>query len=276
VRLSSLTAIAVAGAVLGACGSEPSIPQVSPEASQASPPSGGRIRGVVRLRGSAPEQGFEKVSKDQQTCGQQVPVTRLTLGADNGVRHAFVYLEGVHVPPETPLSAQAAVPIEQRGCVYSPHATTVSAGTKLHILNDDPILHNVHARQLAGDQRKTIFNIAQPLRGQRTLVEPGLGTPGIVELTCEAGHPWMTGYVLVADHPFSAVTSDNGGFEITGVPAGTYRLKMWHEGVRLTNIFASVQQYEYEPPYEETREVVVPASGDITIDFELALRKSQK
>jgi hypothetical protein len=33
-------------------------------------------------------------------------------------------------------------------------------------------------------------------------------------------HPWMKGYVLITDHPFAAVTKDDGSFEITGVPAG--------------------------------------------------------
>jgi hypothetical protein len=47
---------------------------------------------------------------------------------------------------------------------------------------------------------------------------------------------------------------------------------MWHEGVRLTNVFASVQQYEYEVPYELTQEVEVPATGDVEVNFDLELR----
>jgi hypothetical protein len=48
---------------------------------------------------------------------------------------------------------------------------------------------------------------------------------------------------------------------------------MWHEGVRLTNIFASLQQYEYEAPYELTRELQVPAAGDVQVDFDFELRR---
>jgi hypothetical protein len=82
----------------------------------------------------------------------------------------------------------------------------------------------------------------------------------------------MTAYILVADHSYTAVTGDDGSFVIEGVPAGTYRIRMWHEGVRLTNIVASLQRYEYEPPYEITREVVVPEAGDAEVNFDFELR----
>ena len=42
-------------------------------------------------------------------------------------------------------------------------------------------------------------------------------------------HPWMTGYVAVTDHPFFAVTGDDGSFTIPNVPAGTYTIEAWHE-----------------------------------------------
>ena len=35
---------------------------------------------------------------------------------------------------------------------------------------------------------------------------------------------------LPLDHPFAAVTNDKGEFEIPGLPAGTHRFKVWHEG----------------------------------------------
>jgi hypothetical protein len=270
VTRASVAAVSATALFVMACGSGPDVTGGVATTGGAPPPAGGRIRGVVRLRGAVPAPAFEKVTKDHEVCGRETPVTRLALGADNGVRHAFVYLE--KAPATMPLGAQEAVPVEQRRCQYSPHAMTIPAGTRLNILNDDPILHNVHARQLSSAGRTTIFNIAQPLRGQRTLVEPGLGTPGIVELTCEAGHPWMSSYVLVADHGYTSVTDEDGRFEIRNVPAGTYRLRLWHEGVRLTNVFASVQQYEYEEPYELAQEVTVPATGDVEASFDLELR----
>jgi plastocyanin len=232
----------------------------------------GRIWGTVRLQGNPPARASQPVPKDHDICGREVPVTRIALGLHGGVRHAFVYLE--NAPASQPLRARETVPVEQSRCEYVPHAIQIPAGTKLDIVNGDPILHNVHARQMTADGLRTIFNIAQPMRGQRTVVDLPLTKPGIVALTCEAGHPWMTAYILVADHSYTAVTGDDGGFVIEGVPAGTYRIRMWHEGVRLTNILASLQRYEYEAPYEITREVVVPEAGDAEVNFDLELRGS--
>jgi hypothetical protein len=31
------------------------------------------------------------------------------------------------------------------------------------------------------------------------------------------------------DHPFFAVTDENGEFSISGLPAGSYTLAVWHE-----------------------------------------------
>ena len=36
---------------------------------------------------------------------------------------------------------------------------------------------------------------------------------------------------MVFDHPFFAVTKDDGSFEITGVPAGMQNLVVWQEKV---------------------------------------------
>src|SRR5207244_3466189 len=109
----------------------------------------------------------------------------------------------------------------------------VPTGARLEITNSDPILHNVHGQQVTDQGQQTLFNIAQPVQGQRAVVDSALTKPGIVFLTCEAGHPWMSGYVFVANHPYVSLTNDSGEFVIEGVPVGTYHIKMWHEGVTL-------------------------------------------
>jgi plastocyanin len=258
------------GGSRGTAGAAPGAAALASE-SRPSPGGTGTIRGVVRLRGAVPAPAFQPVDKDRNICGTQVPVTRLALGAGGGVQHAFVYLE--NAPATGTARPRESVPVAQRGCEYGPHAMTVQAGTRLDIANDDPILHNVHARRMTPDGLQTIFNIAQPVRGQRTVVEPPLTSPGIVALTCEAGHPWMTAYVLVANHPYTAVTNADGTFTISDVPAGSYRIRMWHEGVRLTQVLKSVQQYEFEAPYEAVQEVAVAANGGAQVDFEFELRR---
>jgi plastocyanin len=253
---------------------ESAAPTAAVPASSAPPPTAGptgRIRGVVTLVGAPPQARSESVLQNHDVCGQSVAVTRLAVGKDNGVGHAFVYLEGVKT--NGTLAPRAAMQVEQKGCEYGPHTMTLMPGTDLEIVNEDPILHNVHAKAPTADGPLTIFNIAQPVRGQRTKIDAPLDKPGVVSLTCEAGHPWMTAHILVTTHPYVATTNRAGEFVIDHVPVGTYAIKMWHEGVRITQVIPSLQRYEWEAPYESTQQVVVTVNEDAIVKFALELRK---
>jgi plastocyanin len=229
----------------------------------------GRIRGVIRLQGDAPPQAFEAISENKNVCGDKVGISRLSLGKEKGVQHAFVYLDGV--PSSDVAKPRESLLVDQKNCQYAPHALIATAGSKIEITNSDPILHNVHAHQLTDQGQTTLFNVAQPVKGQVYTVDKPL-TPGIVFLTCEAGHPWMNGYIFVANHPYVTLSGNDGDFVIDGVPPGTYRIKMWHEGVRLKRNDKTLQKYEYEEPYETSQEVKVEANGEAIVNFNLELR----
>ena len=234
--------------------------------------STGTIRGVVTLPGSAPAARSEPVSQQQNVCGNSVGVTRLSLGANGGVGRAIVYLDDVPSGADSSRPQRPVVVVGQKDCQYTPAALVVAPGTPIDIVNDDPILHNVHARERTDDGMRTVFNIAQPVRGQRTRVSLPLTRPGVVELSCEAGHPWMSAYMLVASHGYASVTGEDGSFVINDVPAGTYPLTMWHQGVTLARVIPSLQRFEYEPPYQITEQVVVRPNAETIVNFTLELR----
>jgi Carboxypeptidase regulatory-like domain len=50
----------------------------------------------------------------------------------------------------------------------------------------------------------------------------------VVKIICEV-HPWMGAYIVVTDHPYYSVTDVYGEYLISDIPAGSYRLKVWHE-----------------------------------------------
>ena len=268
------SAAALLAVMLCGCGSQQAndIPAAASPDKASTAPAGptGRIRGIVRLQGMPPAAAYEPVSENQNVCGDRVPVSRLSVGKDNGVQHAFVYLDGVQSSEK--FRARESLLVDQKNCQYAPHSLIVPAGSKIDITNSDPILHNVHAHQVTDQGQTTLFNIAQPVRGQRATVDSSF-TPGIVYLTCEAGHPWMSGYVFVANHPYVTLSGNDGEFVIEGVPPGTYQIKMWHEGVRLKRNIKAMQRYEYEEPYESVQEVKVEANGEAVVNFDLALRQ---
>jgi plastocyanin len=232
-------------------------------------PDGGTIRGAVRLAGTPPRPAEHAVARDAAACGATVRSPRLTVGPGGGVANAFVYLEGIArgrapAPPGT-------VTVEQRGCVFAPYAVAVPAGTQLEALNSDPVLHTVRA--FAHGSGRALFNVAQPFAGQRTAIAAmRLAAPGLYELSCDAGHPWMSAWVLVTEHPYAAVTGPSGEFALEGVPPGSYRLRLWHPGVKLLREIASLQRHEHEPAYEAEKPVAVRTGAESRVDFELRLR----
>jgi hypothetical protein len=50
---------------------------------------------------------------------------------------------------------------------------------------------------------------------------------GVVRLGCNI-HDWMIGYVYVTDAPYFGKTAAQGQVELKDLPAGTYRVRVWH------------------------------------------------
>ena len=46
---------------------------------------------------------------------------------------------------------------------------------------------------------------------------------------CEI-HSHMNAFILVFSHRYFATTDEGGRYRIDGVPAGEYRLVLWHDG----------------------------------------------
>jgi hypothetical protein len=55
----------------------------------------------------------------------------------------------------------------------------------------------------------------------------------MVPFKCDV-HGWMNAYVGVLDHPFFAVTDNEGKFDLKGLPPGTYTIEAWHEKAGVT------------------------------------------
>ncbi|MGZ8435014.1 MAG: hypothetical protein ACXW6K_22300 [Candidatus Binatia bacterium] len=180
---------------------------------------GGTIRGTVKLEGKVPKLPPVHITKAKEVC-RNVPNETLVVGAGQGLRYAVVTLEGI--TKGIAMEKESAHEIDNLGCRFVPHVSAASIGQFLLLKNSDPILHTAHAFFLR-DQPQ--FNVG--MYPGRTSRKP-LVTPGLVKILCEV-HPWMSAYIVVTDHPYHSVTDAYGEYLINDIPAGIYRLKMWHE-----------------------------------------------
>jgi len=234
---------------------------------------GGTITGVVRLAGDAKLPPPAPTHKDKDWCGVTKPIARLLVNKKRGVKNAIVSIEGVKEGKAFPKGQSYT--LDQKGCEYVPHVMVIPFGATLDIINSDPVLHNVHTYE-EFETRRTVFNIAQPIKGQRTPIKHTFfKKPGLFLATCDAGHPWMSAYILAADHPYYTVTDEDGNYTIKDIPPGTYRIKMWHEGVKVvrTEMENGIpKSYRFEPAYEVVQDVTIEAGKTRPLDFEFALR----
>ena len=230
--------------------------------------NGGTISGTVRLKG-APRFVEIKVLQDHARCGNTKTSPALVLGKDNVVANAVISLEGI----SSGKKFSATEPeLDQVNCEYVPHVSLVKAGAKYKIVNSDPILHNVHSYDMGKTdpvgRPETDFNVALPVAGMKR--EMTLDNSGTHQTLCDAGHPWMNGYVIVMEHPYFAVTNSDGAFTLDNVPPGTYKIKMWHEGVPALK--DGKVDFRSDKPYEVVKTVTVAAGSKAIVDFDFTLR----
>jgi uncharacterized membrane protein/plastocyanin len=113
--------------------------------------------------------------------------------------------------------------MDQRGCIYTPRVAAARVGQKVTFVNSDPLFHNVRSVTQVNEK----FNVAMPNKNQREtkiFTKPEL----FLQAKCSV-HPWMGAYVAVMDHPYFAISDDEGKFTLKNLPAGTYEIEAWHE-----------------------------------------------
>ena len=226
---------------------------------EAAVPDGGTISGTVKFSGTPPKLSPIPVNKNRDVCGETKPSEALVLAAGGGVKGSVVRIEGVTRGKKP----RGEVVIDNHQCQFVAHVTAAMAGEHVRVRNSDPVLHNTHG--FLG--KPTVFNLALPNRGQTIDITKRLTRPGAVHVLCDA-HPHMFGWLVVHDSPYVAVTDEHGAFRIDGVPPGTWKVTMWHEGFRAKGVDKDGRP-AYDEPRTVTKEITVAPRGTASVEFEL-------
>lgn len=117
------------------------------------------------------------------------------------------------------VAADAQIEIAQQGQEFTSYVTVVQAGTKVVFPNRDNVQHHV-------------YSLSKPKKFELPLYNPGQSEslvfeiPGLVTVGCNI-HDWMICHLVVVPTPWFAKSDAAGAAKIT-VPAGRYRLEIWH------------------------------------------------
>jgi hypothetical protein len=165
--------------------------------------------------------------------------------------NSIVWIDDIAAGKPFPETRRETLTIEK--CRFEPRVMAVVAKSTINVFSRDRVSHG---------PRFYREGAAEPIESMRTVdagqVVPSekiAAQPGIVEVRC-AEHPFARAYIAVFDHPYFAVTDERGAFKIDGLPAGTYNVKVWHEGMERPSV----------------QRVAVGPSGEARLDATLALK----
>jgi hypothetical protein len=216
-------------------------PATTPEdKGEAAAPAGaeegwGTIKGQVVWSGDVaePELRVKKGDanvKDAAVCAvNDIPKEDLVVNKENkGLRWVLVYIGGKPKIHPDLATAEGEAELDQENCRFIPHLLAMRAGQKFVISSNDPIAHNTK-----GDGFRNQFNPTVPAAdpgSKKSLPPMELQPENLpIAISCSIHTGFMYAWVAVLNHPYFAVTDENGNFEIKNVPAGAQKLVVWHE-----------------------------------------------
>jgi hypothetical protein len=204
-------------------------------------PTDAVVKGVVKYKGAAFEPELEpgiKGHKEAALCmegpGNDTKVQKWLVGKDSGLANVVVSLE----PPTgkkykiddsliEPFKNKEVV-LDQPFCAYHPHVTAIYAEVQPFVVkNSAKFLHNTNIKP--GPKNLPKNAPIEPGTSWAPLKFKAESTP--IDISCQL-HGFMTAKLWVFNHPYFAVTKDDGSFEIRNVPSGEELIVyMWHESM---------------------------------------------
>lgn len=205
--------------------------------SSASAQEFGTITGQFLLEGDLPEpkvqvaKGDSKI-KDAAVCAAETLYSNDLIVDEKtrGIANIFVYVyyrDAAKLPvhPDNKESKEKEVVFDQKNCRFIPHAMVVRTDQTVVVKSDDNIAHNTHTNTIRNAQ---INYLIAPKDREGIPVQKKIAESLPLPVTCDI-HPWMKAYWLIVDHPFAAVTAEDGTFTIENLPVGEHELRVWHE-----------------------------------------------
>ena len=225
-KLSRRTTRSILTALVALCFCASQASAQTPSYTSGAVSNGGSIKGTIKAS-SKPDETL-KVNKDNAHCGDTQPAEKFIIGGDGGLKNAVVMLKGIAKGKD--FASKDDPVISNKDCKFAPHVMVAREGAQMKVRNDDPVSHNSHFFLMAAGKKSNVINLALPKQGLEIGKPKILSKAGLLSLNCDA-HNWMQSWIWVLEHPYAVVTGSDGSFDLSDVPAGSYKLTIWHEAL---------------------------------------------
>lgn len=152
---------------------------------------------------------------------------------NGGVGNAVVWLMGIAEGPRD--DAPRRVKLTLDGCRLDPRVQRVAQGGTVMVSGRDAMMSRL--KFFGAGEVATRATVLLSDAGQIVPTSAVTASPSLVEVRDDM-HPWVRAWLVVAPHPFVAVTDADGTFRFDGVPPGRYTMVVWHErlGVKRSRV----------------------------------------
>ena len=191
-------------------------------------------------------------AQDVQVSG----VVRAESASSELTTPSVVWLSPIGTTDAPPIVPMHAV-LTQKNKAFEPHLLVITRGSTVDFPNHDPWFHNV-------------FSLFDGKRFDLGLYEAGTSRTvhfdreGISFIFCNI-HPEMSAVVVVLGSPYFAVTDKQGGYSISGVPAGRYMLHVWNESAVPASLQALARPVEVNDTARTVGTVRVPIAQSASL-----------
>jgi plastocyanin len=164
-----------------------------------------------------------------------------------------VWLEPESAPLPAPVPGNFV--LVQKNKQFRPHLLVVPVGSSVDFPNEDPFFHNVFS--LFNGRR---FDLG--LYESHTHRAVRFDREGISYIFCNI-HPEMGAVIVSLRTPYYGVSAADGTVTLSGLPPGSYRLKLWAEDVPAKQLDATSRLLTIPAHAMRLKPIHLEADGDM-------------
>ena len=215
---------------------------------------GGTLKGTVTLVGLPPSpKAYNLITfPDPEYCGRISDgkgwrlLKDVLVNGENHIEGVVVVIEEVKAGKPFALSVPR---VEAKDCQFHPFTTVVRNEHGIEVVNMDPVMHDIQAYETSTAQgTRVLFNSPLPFnerhergnllahhhhRPGKSMVQQFHLSKGRKTFVMQCGfHAYMESWAIAVENPYFAQTNQQGEYEITDIPPGTYQVRAWHPSMK--------------------------------------------